>query len=69
MKKIDIESQATRFPFRPFSIATNNGAFIEVESASDIFLPPKRTDMMVVFDKSGRMWILDLDHISALEVR
>jgi hypothetical protein len=69
MKAIDIESQVTRIPFRPFTIAVTNGDFIEVEGAADIFLPPKRTDIVVVFDKSGRMWILDVDHVSALEVR
>ena len=67
MKLADIQEQALRQPFREFSIETAGGRWIEVEKASDIFFPPRRPDLVIVFDPSGRLVILEVDSISALE--
>jgi len=42
---------------------------IEVEEQSDIFLPARRPDIVIVFAPTGRMWILEVDQISGVEVR
>jgi hypothetical protein len=69
MKLSDISERAEQRPFRPFTIETAGGGLIEVEKESDILLPPRRPDLVIVFNPSGRMWILDPSQISALEAR
>ena len=67
MKHADIEERAEQKPFRPFAIETTGGSWIEVVKASDIFLPERRPDIVLVFNSSGRMYILAVDQIAALE--
>jgi hypothetical protein len=69
MKLSDIQERAEQKPFRPFAIETTGGSVIEVEEQSDIFLPARRPDIVIVFAPTGRMWILEVDQISGLEVR
>jgi hypothetical protein len=69
MKLADIAERAEQRPFRPFAIETVGGGLIEIEKESDILLPPRRPDLVIVFNPTGRMWILDRSQISALEAR
>lgn len=68
MKLSDIQERAGQEPFRPFALMTSGG-LIDVEKESDIFLPERRPDIVIVFAPTGRMWILDVGAISALEVK
>jgi hypothetical protein len=67
MKLADISERAEQRPFRPFAVETTGGSWIEVAKESDIFLPARRPDVVVIFDVSGRMFVLALDQISAVE--
>jgi hypothetical protein len=67
MKKTDITERATQQPFRPFAIETIGGSWIEVQDQSKIFLPPARPDLVIIFDPNGRLFILGIDQISAVE--
>jgi hypothetical protein len=67
MKLSDISERAAQEPFRPFALETTGGSWIEVEKQSDIFLPARRPDIVIVFDSIGRLYILDGDQIAALE--
>ena len=67
MKLADIEARAHQRPFRPFALETVDGPWVEVQSETDIFLPPRRPDLVIVFDPTARLFILALDQISALE--
>jgi hypothetical protein len=67
MKLSDIKERLDQRPFRPFSLETTGGSWVEVEKDSDIFISPRRPDIIVIFEPSGRMWILGIDQISALE--
>ena len=69
MKLADIAERAEQRPFRRFAIETTAGGLIEVEKESDILLPARRPDLVIFFNPSGRMWILDPSQISALEAR
>jgi hypothetical protein len=69
MKMYDIRERAEHTPFRPFALETTSGSRIEVERAADIFLPERRPEMVIVFEKTGRMWLLDVDQIADLEVK
>ena len=66
MKLADIEARAHQRPFRPFALETVGGPWVEVQSEADIFLPPRRPDIIIVFDRTDRLFILALDQISAL---
>jgi hypothetical protein len=66
MKLSDIAERVSQRPFRPFTLETD-GSWVQVEKESDIFLPPRRPDIVVLFDPSGRLFILSLDQISAVE--
>jgi hypothetical protein len=67
MKLADIEARAHQRPFRPFALETVGGPWVEVQSEADIFLPPRRADLVIVFDPTDRLFILALDQISAIE--
>jgi hypothetical protein len=67
MKLADISERAHQRPFRSFAIETTGGSLIEIEKESDILLPPRRPDLVIVFNPSGRMWILGVEQIAALE--
>jgi hypothetical protein len=69
MKLVDIQARAEQKPFRPFAVETTGGSWIDVEKQSDILLPERRPDIVVIFDRSGRMYILDINEISAVEAR
>lgn len=67
MDRSDIQARAQQVPFRGFALATSSGSWIEIEKPSDIYLPQQRPDMVIVFDRSDRMFILDVSQISAVE--
>ena len=70
MRRSDIEAQATRVPFRVFSLETGGGTWIEVSHPSRILLPTARPDLAIVFDAGdGGTHIIDLDQIVALETK
>jgi hypothetical protein len=69
MKLADISERAEQRPFRSFVIETTGGGLIEIEKESDILLPPRRPDLVIVFNSSGRMWILGVDQIASLEAK
>jgi hypothetical protein len=69
MKLSDIEERAEQKPFRPFALETTGGSWIDVEKQSDIFLPAKRPDLVIVVNPTGRLHILDLEQIAALETK
>lgn len=68
MKRADIEAQATRQPFRAFSIETGGGSWIEVSDASRILLPPARPDIAIVFGAvDGAVHIIEIEQVVAVE--
>jgi hypothetical protein len=67
MKLEDIAERAEQQPFRAFAIETVGGSWIDVEKQSDIFLPARRPDLVLVVNPTGRLHILDLEQIAALE--
>jgi hypothetical protein len=69
MNLADIQERAEQKPFRPFAVETTGGSWIDVEKESDILLPERRPDLVIVFDRSGRMYILGIDQIAALETK
>jgi len=69
MKLSDIQERAGQKPFRGFALETAGGSWIDVEKPSDIFLPERRPDIVIVFDSGGRLYILEVDQIVALESR
>jgi hypothetical protein len=69
MKLSDIEERAEQKPFRPFALETTGGSWIDVEKQSDIFLPARRPDLVIVVNPTGRLHILDLEQIAALETK
>ncbi len=70
MKLADISKQVAQIPFRPFSIETGGGRWIDVIDQASIYLPPRRPDLVIIFDsKDGGVIILEVDSISALETR
>jgi hypothetical protein len=66
MKLADIQTRAHQRPFRPFALETVGGPWVEVQSQDDIFLSPRHPDLIIVFDRTDRLFILALDQISAL---
>jgi len=69
MKLVDIKERLEQRPFRPFALETTGGSWIEVEKESSVLLSERRPDLVVVFDPSGRLWILGIDQIASLESR
>jgi hypothetical protein len=67
MKLSDIKERLEQRPFRPFALETTGGSWIEVEKESSVLLSERRPDLVVVFDPSGRLWILGVDQIASLE--
>jgi len=67
MRRSDIEAQATRVPFRVFSIETGGGSFIEVSHPSRILLPTARPDLAIVFGPDGGVHLLDLEQVVSVE--
>ena len=69
MKLVDIKERLEQRPFRPFALEITGGSWIEVEKESSVLLSERRPDLVVVFDPSGRLWILGIDQIASLESR
>ena len=69
MKVQEIQDRATQVPFRAFAIETTGGSWIDIEKPEQIFLPVPRPDIAIVFEKGGKIYILGIDQIAALEVR
>ena len=67
MKLSDIQERVTQRPFRAFALETTGGTWIDIQKESDVFLPERRPDIVIVFDASGRLYILSLDQIATLE--
>jgi len=67
MKLSDIQERVTQRPFGAFALETTGGTWIDVQKESDVFLPERRPDIVIVFDASGRLYILSLDQIATLE--
>jgi hypothetical protein len=67
MKQSDIKDLIERTPFRPFTIVTSVFRSITVARSEDVWLPPSRKDMAIVFE-DGHLRILDTEHISELVV-
>jgi hypothetical protein len=69
MKLTDIQERAQQKLFRPFAVETPGGSWIDVEKPSDILLPERRPDIVIIFDPGGRLYILSINEIAAFEVR
>jgi hypothetical protein len=70
MKRSDIEAQATRQPFREFSIETGGGSWIQVSHPSRILLPTERPYLAIAFGPvDGGTHIIEIDQIVALETK
>jgi hypothetical protein len=67
MKLSEIQERAEQKPFRAFALETTGGSWINVEKESEIMISEKRPDIVVVFDSSGRLYILGVNEISAIE--
>ena len=67
MKLSDIKERLDQRPFRPFAIETIGGYWIDVDKESSVLISERRPDLVVVFDPNGRLYILGVDQISALE--
>jgi hypothetical protein len=69
VKLADIFERASQEPFRPFALQTVGGSWIDIEKQSDNFLPARRPDLVIVVNSTGRLHILELEQISALETK
>jgi hypothetical protein len=69
MRRADIEAQATRVPFKTFSIEISSGSFIEVSHPSRILLPTARPDLAIVFGPDGGVHLLDLEQVVSVETK
>ena len=63
--------QLSQKPFRPLALETVGGSWIDIDREADVLIyerkPPVR---IVLFDSSsGRMYVLEPDQVSALEVK
>jgi hypothetical protein len=69
MRRSDIEAQATRVPFRVFSVQTGAGNSIELSHPSRILLPTARPDLAIVFGPDGGVHLLDLEQVVSVETK
>jgi hypothetical protein len=70
MNLSDISGRLAQEPFESFGLKLSNGRWIDVIDQASIYLPPRRPDLVIVFDsKDGGVIILEVDSISALETR
>lgn len=57
-------------PFRPFSLETVGGTWIDVDREQDVLVYERKNPIrMVIFDINGRMYVLEPDQISAIDVK
>jgi hypothetical protein len=63
-----LKERAEQNPFRPFSIETVGGRQIAVFEASDVFFPKRRPELIIVFEDTGAMTILEADSVASLSV-
>jgi hypothetical protein len=55
-------------PFRPLMVETVGGTWIEVDRREDVFVYDRIAPVrVVIFAKTGRMFILEPDQIAGLE--
>lgn len=66
-----IIERATQKPFRPFAVETVGGTWIEVDHENDISVYNRVLGRarVVVFDASGRLYILEPEQISSIEAK
>jgi hypothetical protein len=57
-------------PFRPFALETIGGTWIDVDREADVLIYERNKPVrVVIFDPNGRMYVLEPEQISALEVK
>lgn len=57
-------------PFRPFAIETTGGSWIEIDREEDVLVYERKKPIrIIVFDPSGRMYVLEPEQIAALEIK
>lgn len=66
----NIKERVEQRPFRLFAVETSGATWIEVKRESDILIRTRLDSVIVVvFDDSGRLYVLEPAQISALELR
>jgi hypothetical protein len=60
-------------PFRPFALETVGGSWIDVDREQDVLIydrkSPQRPIRIVIFDPNGRLYILEPEQISPVEIK
>jgi hypothetical protein len=64
-----IKERVTQEPFRPFTVETVGGSWIEVPRRESIAISPYEPVRLVIFDSDGTMFIFEPDQISGLAVK
>ncbi len=67
MRATSLEETLKHTPFRPFEIHAD-GRVIQVGHPEQVFVTPDRGTVIVGLP-DGRIFIVDMDHISSLEVK
>jgi hypothetical protein len=64
IKPDQLKEFITTEPFRPFSLETIGGNYVEVQSADHIKLPPAGFDLVIIFGVDGLVHHLAIDTIA-----
>lgn len=65
MNRSDIQARAQRVPFR--ALGDQQRLMDRYRETIGLYLPQQRPDMVIVFDRSDRKFVLDVSQISAVE--
>lgn len=63
----EIKSLAERRPFRPFTIRFENGDVLNIIASTELLFPQNKRNTVLVFEFGGRMWIFDVEAVTALQ--
>ena len=70
MTASDILERISQKPFRPFALETIGGTWIDVDREADLLIYERKKPIrLVIFDPNGRMYVLEPDQISAIEIK
>ena len=70
MTASNILERISQKPFRPFALETIGGTWIDVDREADLLIYERKKPIrLVIFDPNGRMYVLEPDQISAIEIK
>ena len=70
MTATNILERVNQKPFRPFALETVGGSWIDIDREQDVLIYDRRNPVrVIVFDISGKMYVLEPDQIAAIEAK